>query len=69
MLHLDQGEVIKAGVQKEKNYLVCDILLKNGDVVEVDFGGDEFEWKYTYFVCEVCERNFDTKKGFLQHAS
>ena len=36
-------------------------------IIVIDFGKDEYEWKYCHFICETCGKTFDKKRGFTRH--
>ena len=61
------GEVIRAGLQKEDDHLLCEIRLNNDDVLVIDFGEETYDWKYENFECDFCGRKFEKKKGISKH--
>ena len=43
------------------------VSLPNGDSEEVDFNDINLKWKYLQFICDNCEKDFNTKRMLNNH--
>ena len=62
-----EGEVIHASDKFGTSQHICNILLPNDDIEEVDFSKGTTSWKYVNFECDECPKEYPTKRGLLSH--
>ena len=61
--------VTQVGPKTGTNQFKTILRLDNFDEVSVDFSEKEIIWEYEKFLCEACDKVFETKRGLRMHLS